>query len=136
MTGDRDDAPHSVDQHVGSRVRLRRKLEGRSQESLADALGLTFQQVQKYERGANRISASKLYEIAATLRVPISYFFEGLAPTDDDADPAFVQRDAEILAFLASVDGLDWVRAVSTIRSPGVRKKVLELVQGLAGENA
>lgn len=131
MTDDRDDA-HPVDRHVGTRVRLRRRLEGRSQESLASALGLTFQQIQKYERGANRISASKLYDIAAALRVPVSYFFEGLAPTDQDADPASAERDAEIQVFLASADGFDWVRAVTAIQSPAVRKKVLELVEGLA----
>jgi len=134
VSDDRDDAPHSVDRHVGHRVRLRRKLEGRSQESLADALGLTFQQVQKYESGANRISASKLYEIAATLRVPVSYFFEGLAPTDHDADPASLRRDAEIVAFLASTDGLDWVRALSAVQSPDVRKRILGLVHSLAGQ--
>lgn len=136
MTESRDDLPHPVDQHVGSRVRLRRKLEGRSQESLAEALGLTFQQVQKYERGVNRISASKLYDIAAALRVPVSYFFEGLAPTDHGAEPMLARRDAEILAFLVSADGLEWVRALSSIHAPGVRKQILALVQGLAGERA
>src|SRR4029077_3697481 len=71
--------PNPVDLHVGARIRLRRRMQGVSQEKLADALGLTFQQVQKYERGANRVSASKLYEIPAALRSPISYFFDGLA---------------------------------------------------------
>ena len=72
-----DRLPNPVDLHVGSRIRLRRKILGVSQERLADALGLTFQQVQKYERGANRVSASKLYEIAATLQTQIAYFFAG-----------------------------------------------------------
>src|SRR5713226_5149805 len=71
--------PNPVDLHVGARIRLRRRMQGVSQEKLADALGLTFQQVQKYERGANRVSASKLYEIAAALHAPVSYFFDGLA---------------------------------------------------------
>jgi len=76
--------PNPVDLHVGARIRLRRRMQGVSQEKLADALGLTFQQVQKYERGANRVSASKLYEIAAALKAPVAYFFDGLAdPTTD-----------------------------------------------------
>ncbi len=79
--------PNPVDLHVGARIRLRRRMQGVSQEKLADALGLTFQQVQKYERGANRVSASKLYEIAAALRAPVAYFFDGLAdPTGDELD--------------------------------------------------
>ncbi len=77
-TSDTQRSPNPVDTHVGQRVRTRRRLLGISQERLAEALGLTFQQVQKYERGANRISASKLYEIARFLASPVSYFFEGL----------------------------------------------------------
>src|SRR5579862_3410669 len=72
------DKPNPVDVHVGSRVRLRRTLLGMSQEKLGDAIGLTFQQVQKYERGANRIGASRLYDLARVLDVPVSYFFEEL----------------------------------------------------------
>ena len=76
---DSDRSPNRVDLHVGMRIRLRRRTIGLSQERLAEALGLTFQQVQKYERGVNRVSASKLYEIARILRAPITSFFEGLA---------------------------------------------------------
>src|SRR5271163_5343803 len=76
--------PNPVDLHVGARIRLRRRMQGVSQEKLADALGLTFQQVQKYERGANRVSASKLYEIATALQAPVSYFFDGLADPSED----------------------------------------------------
>src|SRR5580698_2110252 len=79
-------APNPVDLHVGARMRLRRRMQGVSQEKLADALGLTFQQVQKYERGANRVSASKLYEIAAALKAPVSYFFDGLADPAGEGD--------------------------------------------------
>src|SRR5580692_8901907 len=80
-----DRSPNPVDLHVGARIRMRRRMLGVSQEKLADALGLTFQQVQKYERGANRVSASKLYEIAAALKTPVAYFFEGLAdPSRED----------------------------------------------------
>ena len=83
-------SPNPVDIHVGGRVRLRRRMLGLSQERLAGALGLTFQQVQKYERGSNRISASKLYEIARFLSAPVAYFFEGLSDptTAPDADSA------------------------------------------------
>ena len=77
-TTETDRSPNPVDLHVGGRIRMRRKLLGVSQERLADDLGLTFQQVQKYERGANRVSASKLYEIAKSLQTSIAYFFEGL----------------------------------------------------------
>ena len=90
MTDATDDrSPNPVDLHVGARVRMRRRLRGVSQEKLAESLGLTFQQVQKYERGANRISASKLYEIAASLQTPVGYFFEGLA------DPSALDSAAE-----------------------------------------
>lgn len=79
--------PNVVDIHVGGRLRLRRKMLGVSQETLADALKLTFQQIQRYERGANRVSASKLYEIAKTLHIPVSFFFDGLAdPMTNEVD--------------------------------------------------
>src|SRR5579884_660298 len=76
---DAERSPNPVDLHVGARIRMRRKSLGVSQERLADSLGLTFQQVQKYERGANRVSASKLYEIARALQTSVAYFFDGLA---------------------------------------------------------
>src|SRR3954452_5745259 len=89
-TADRADGPHPVDRHVGLRIRMRRKEMGVSQERLAEALGITFQQVQKYERGANRVSASKLWDIAGALRTPVSYFYDGLG----DQDAVAAQRDA------------------------------------------
>src|SRR5271156_5143452 len=93
--------PNPVDLHVGARIRLRRRMQGVSQEKLADALGLTFQQVQKYERGANRVSASKLYEIAAALRAPISYFFDGLAdPASIDGEETRTGDEQTVHAFL------------------------------------
>ena len=83
ISADTERTPNAIDMHVGMRVRLRRRALGLSQDRLAKSLGLTFQQVQKYERGANRVSASKLYEIARTLQVHITFFFEGLAnPVD------------------------------------------------------
>ena len=99
-------SPNPVDLHVGGRIRMRRRILGISQEKLADALGLTFQQVQKYERGANRVSASNLYEIARTLQAPITYFFEGLA------DPmAALRYDPSVGAHLDRL--LDWVTRLS-----------------------
>ena len=89
------DMAHPVDLYVGARLRIRRKVLGLSQTQLAEALGITFQQIQKYERGANRISASKLYEAARLLQSPVSYFFEGLDETRrDDLDDGFAQRMA------------------------------------------
>src|SRR5271154_1993055 len=96
--------PNPVDLHVGARIRLRRRMQGVSQERLAEALGLTFQQVQKYERGANRVSASKLYEIARALHVPVGWFFEGLSLDAEDS----AEADSDVPCtrnFLASQDG-------------------------------
>ena len=126
-------SPNPVDLHVGGRVRMRRKMLGVSQERLADALGLTFQQVQKYERGANRVSASKLYEIARFLSAPISYFFEGLsdptstgAPGHDDASEQFVHD------FLMTSEGLELAAAFPKIRRSRLRRRVLDLVRALS----
>jgi len=99
---------HPVDLHVGKAIRTRRKLRGVSQEQLGDALGLTFQQVQKYERGANRVSASKLFDIANALDVDIAYFFQGLAIEGDTLGAA---NDAgEILALLSQKGGVELSR--------------------------
>src|SRR3954464_2505831 len=98
--------PNPVDLHVGARIRMRRKILGISQEKLAEDLGLTFQQVQKYERGANRVSASKLYEIARSLKTPVVYFFDGLNdPTV--STPKDVVPDASLHAFLMTNEGLE-----------------------------
>ena len=133
--------PSSVDAHVGSRVRLRRMLIGMSQEKLGELLGLTFQQVQKYEKGANRIGASRLYDISSILGVPVSYFFDDLqgehgvkarangngAATDVDAGPYMME-------FVSSAEGFQLVRAFTKITDPRVRKRMLELVKSLTGE--
>ncbi len=99
------DGPHPIDIHVGSRVKLRRTLLGLSQTALGDTLGLTFQQVQKYERGINRISASKLWMLTQILDVPVSFFFDGVdedqaGPTPSDSDPLHKQRDVGVRARL------------------------------------
>lgn len=125
-------SPHPVDLHVGQRIRLRRKLAGASQTQVADALGLTFQQLQKYERGTNRISASKLQALALHLQVPISWFFEGLdEPTAENA--AIKGRQTAVDAFLTSREGVELALAFPRIRS-GQRGQILALVRTLAAD--
>jgi transcriptional regulator with XRE-family HTH domain len=134
---DQDRAPNPVDLHVGARIRMRRKILGVSQERLADDLGLTFQQVQKYERGANRVSASKLYEIARSLQAPIAYFFDGLADplsTAEDLSPA--GDDRYVHDFLMTSEGLELATIFPKIRRGRVRRKVLDLVRAMADEEA
>ncbi len=130
-------APNPIDLHVGARVRTRRKVAGVSQEQLAAGLKLTFQQVQKYERGANRISASKLYETAGVLKVPIAYFFEGLAdPVDCAADPARGAADRTLNAFLATPEGLELAEKFAKIGRGRVRRQILDLVRAMAEDDA
>jgi transcriptional regulator with XRE-family HTH domain len=130
--------PNPVDLHVGGRVRMRRKLLGVSQEQLADSLGLTFQQVQKYERGANRVSASKLYEIARTLQVPVSFFFDGLADPMDGSEHDEVGQQAEriVQEFLTTPEGLELAEVFPKIGRGRVRRQVLDLVRAMAEEAA
>ena len=115
---------------------MRRKLLGVSQEQLADSLGLTFQQVQKYERGANRVSASKLYEIAKTLQVPVSFFFDGLADPMDgsDGDEVGLQAERIVQEFLTTPEGLELAEVFPKIGRGRVRRPVLDRVRALAEE--
>jgi transcriptional regulator with XRE-family HTH domain len=124
----------AVDMHVGARVRMRRRFLGVSQQALAGRLGITFQQVQKYERGANRVSASKLYEIARALEAPVSYFFEGLAePTPDRRRPRDIEaQEVSIGEFLHSSEGMELARAFCRVPHPRLRRQVLDLVRTLA----
>lgn len=128
--------PNPTDVYVGSRVRLRRTLLGMSQEKLGTALSLTFQQVQKYERGANRIGASRLYDLSRILDVPVSFFFDDMPPMDEahggqpglsegGAAPSF---DADPLA---KRETLELVRAYYKITNPQVRRKLFELTKSL-----
>jgi len=127
--------PNVVDIHVGGRVRMRRKMLGISQETLADALKLTFQQVQKYERGANRVSASKLYDIAKTLQVPVSFFFDGLAdPVTNESDDVGAAADRIITDFLNTPEGLELAEMFPKIGRSRVRRQVLDLVRAMADE--
>jgi transcriptional regulator with XRE-family HTH domain len=131
-TPDQDRTPNPVDLHVGARIRMRRKILGVSQERLADDLGLTFQQVQKYERGANRVSASKLYEIARSLQSSVAYFFEGLAdPTDLEG---FAEGGSEqfVHDFLMTPEGLELAALFPKISKGRVRRRILDLVRSMA----
>jgi transcriptional regulator with XRE-family HTH domain len=125
--------PIPVDLHVGARVRMRRKFLGVSQEKLADALGLTFQQVQKYERGTNRISASKLFEISRFLEAPVAYFFDGLPGAGAEAGEGFSGTASEqfVHEFLMSPEGLELAALMPRVKAKQ-RRRILELVRTLA----
>lgn len=124
----RDDGPHPVDMHVGQRLRMRRTLLGMSQEMLAERLGISFQQLQKYEKGSNRLSASRLHELARMLDVPVSFFFdelpsEGAPAIQPPADP-LIKRES-----------LELVRAYYDIPDPQVRQQLVELIRLLGLED-
>ena len=139
-TAGRRSSPHPVDIHVGGRVRQRRTLLGFSQERLGDALGLTFQQVQKYERGANRVGASRLHEISRILDVELSYFFDEM-PAATAAVTAASRGVAEkATPFrhdpMAKRETLELVRAYYRITDPRVRKRIFELTKAVAAGRA
>lgn len=129
-------APDPIDRHVGSRVRMQRVLMKMSQEKLGEALGLTFQQVQKYEKGTNRIGASRLQQISKTLNVPPSFFFEG-APTGDATGDGFAEESSSqyVVEFLSTSEGLHLNRAFARIKDPKVRKRVIDLIATLADQS-
>ena len=123
-----------IDVQVGTRVRLRRMLIGMSQEKLGELLGLTFQQVQKYEKGVNRIGAGRLFQVAHILGVPIDYFYEGVNGASDGA-PGFAEPgngSPPVMEFLSSGEGLQLSLAFMKIKDPKVRKRVLDLVKSLS----
>jgi transcriptional regulator with XRE-family HTH domain len=129
--------PNPIDAHVGSRVRLRRMLLGISQEKLGEKLGLTFQQVQKYEKGVNRIGASRLFDLSTVLGVPIAFFFED-APAAEarvPVAPGFAESttDSHILEFLSTREGLELNKAFARIQDQRSRRAIIELVRSLAG---
>jgi len=127
--------PNPIDKHVGSRVRMRRMMLGMSQEKLGDALGLTFQQVQKYEKGTNRIGASRLQQIAIILQVPVSFFFEG-APAPPGSPAGFAEGASPeyVQATLSTSDGLALIKAFSKIENARLRRRVVDLVEEMVGE--
>ncbi len=128
--------PNPVDRHVGSRVRMRRVLIGMSQEKLGEAIGLTFQQVQKYEKGMNRIGASRLHQLAGVLGVPIAFFYDGapveVAPTGlAEPDPTPYVAD-----FMSTTEGLQLMKAFVRIKDGKVRRRLVDLAQALADDVA
>ncbi len=130
--------PKAVDAHVGSRVRLRRTLLGMSQEKLGQAVSLTFQQIQKYERGTNRIGSSRLYQFSQVLDVPVSFFFDSMPEEVAGRSPGLGEGPAEAFETekLARRETLELVRAYYRIPDPAVRKRVFELVKAVAGPRA
>lgn len=123
-----------IDAQVGTRVRLRRMLIGMSQEKLGELLGLTFQQVQKYEKGVNRIGAGRLFHVAQILGVPIDYFYEGAIEQLPNTAHGFAEEPARppVMDFLSTGEGLQLTLAFMRIKDAKVRKRVLELVRSLA----
>jgi transcriptional regulator with XRE-family HTH domain len=123
--------PNPVDRHVGSRVRMRRIMLGMSQEKLGEGLGLTFQQIQKYEKGTNRIGASRIHQISEILQVPVSFLFEGSpgnGKTFDDApSPTYVAD------FLATSEGLALIRAFTLIPDMKLRRAIVAMVELIGG---
>jgi transcriptional regulator with XRE-family HTH domain len=129
--------PNPIDIHVGGRIRLRRTLLGMSQERLADAIGLTFQQVQKYERGANRVGSSRLFDLSRILDVSMSYFFDEMAPGVADKTPSKLMGRAQVRAEyeldpMAKRETLELVRAYYKVEDQAVRKRIFELAKSLA----
>lgn len=123
-------APNPTDKHVGSRVRMRRMMLDMSQTELGNSIGLTFQQVQKYEKGTNRIGAGRLQQIAHILRVPVSFFFEG-SPSEAGAAGQIEQAPlpSYVTDFLATSDGLALTKAFMQIKDVNLRRRIVSLVQ-------
>jgi transcriptional regulator with XRE-family HTH domain len=127
-------SPNPIDKHVGSRVRMRRMMLNMSQEKLGDALDLTFQQVQKYEKGTNRIGASRLQAISNILQVPVSFFFEGAPHMPGHSGMGEAPSPAYVSDFLATTDGLSLTKSFMKIRSNKMRRRIVDLVAQIAGD--
>jgi transcriptional regulator with XRE-family HTH domain len=128
---------NSIDKHVGSRVRMRRLMLGMSQSKLGDELGITFQQVQKYEKGTNRMGASRLQHISDILQVPVPFFFEGAphVPGQTTGNGAAPPSPAYVTEFLASSDGLALTKAFMRIKKRELRRGIVALVEGIVGDD-
>jgi len=124
-----------IDGQVGNRVRLRRMLIGMSQERLGELLGLTFQQVQKYEKGVNRIGAGRLYEVSRILGVPIDYFYEGVMANGANGVSEHDAASPPVMEFVSSGEGLQLSLAFMKIKDPKLRKRVLDLVKQMAEDS-
>ena len=125
--------PSPIDKHVGSRIRMRRLMLSMSQGKLGDELGLTFQQVQKYEKGMNRVSASRLQHMASILQVPVPFFFEGLPTTDNTKGAAADQPHAAVFEFLATTDGVRLARAFTRIPDARLRRTIVDVAEQVSG---
>ena len=123
--------PNPIDKHVGSRVRMRRMMLGMSQSTLADGLDLTVQQVQKYEKGTNRISASRLQHISQILQLPVTFFFEGTPGQSKEKDDA--PSLAYVTDFLATRNGLALTKAFMKIKDAKLRRNIVNLIEEIAG---
>src|SRR3954468_5338589 len=134
----RMETPNPIDIRVGARLRLRRNMLGLSQEKLGEAIGLTFQQVQKYERGANRVGSSRLYDLSRVLDVPIAYFFDEMPGAVQDKSPSRLMGLANPPtadykpAPMAKRETLELVRAYYKITDPALRKRLFELIKSIA----
>ena len=128
--------PNPIDVHVGSRIRLRRNMLGLSQEKLGENLGITFQQIQKYEKGTNRVGASRLRAISAILNVPVSFFFEDAPGSNPVGQEGFAEDNEAtyVVDFLNSNEGVQLTRAFTKISDPKVRRKIIDLVKSLAAD--
>jgi transcriptional regulator with XRE-family HTH domain len=125
--------PQDVDRLVGSRVRMRRMMVGVTQEKLGDACGITFQQIQKYEKGTNRIGASRLHQIARILEVPVEFFYEGATSDQNSGGPSVVDQNARsITEFLATPEGLELVRAFMAVPEKRLRRRIVDLARAVA----
>lgn len=134
-----DKKPHPIDVHVGGRVRLRRTMLGMSQDRLADSLGLTFQQIQKYEKGVNRIGASRVFEISRVLGVPIQFFFDDF-DVNTGRSYGFAEQGPDdgmaMMELLNTPEGVQLCKHFASIKDPKIRKRVLELVKSLSNGDA
>ncbi len=137
MTETNKKKPNPVDAHVGGRIRLRRNVLGMSQEKLGESLGITFQQIQKYEKGTNRVGASRLQAISSILGVSVSFFFDE-APGQGEEASGFAEdsQSAYVSDFLNSAEGLQLNRAFVKISDPRVRRRILDLVKALGDEKS
>jgi transcriptional regulator with XRE-family HTH domain len=125
-------SPNPIDKHVGARVRMRRMMLNMSQGKLGDALGLTFQQVQKYEKGTNRVGASRLQAISNILQVPVSFFFEGAPHLPGHSGMGEAPSPAYVSDFLATSDGLSLTKSFMKIKSAKMRRRIVSLVEQIA----
>lgn len=129
--------PNPIDVHVGSRVRFRRMGTGMSQEKLGEHLGITFQQIQKYEKGTNRIGASRLQSIARVLQVSVSFFFDGApgATGDNEQDGFQENSSSQMIEFLSTSEGIQLTRAFAKISDVKIRRRIIDLVSSLADDD-